>query len=136
MCERLRDAQNAHDAREMAALFAPDYRSDQPVHPGRRFVGNDQVRENWTAVFAGVPDFSSSLLASSVDRDTEWGEWSWAGSHTDGTPFAMRGVTVLVVRDGLIVEARLYMEPVDADAVSATDDIESAVQELYRPPPS
>jgi ketosteroid isomerase-like protein len=136
MCERLREAQNAHDAEQMAALFAPDYRSDQPVHPGRRFVGNDQVRENWTGVFAGVPDFASTLLACSVDGDTEWAEWSWAGSYTDGTPFAMCGVTLFVIRDGLISEGRLYMQLVDSDAVIATDDIDSSVQELYRPPPS
>jgi hypothetical protein len=27
----------------------------------------------------------------------------------------MRGVTIFVVRDGLVAEARLYMEPVEAD---------------------
>ncbi|MFL6001321.1 MAG: hypothetical protein ACJ72P_00785 [Nocardioides sp.] len=49
----------------------------------------------------------------------------------DGSPFAMRGVTILVVRDGLIAEGRLYLEPVDAEG----GDIEEAVQELYKPPP-
>lgn len=33
--ERLRDALNAHDPEAIAALFAPDYRSEQPVHPNR-----------------------------------------------------------------------------------------------------
>jgi hypothetical protein len=42
----------------------------------------------------------------------------------------MRGVTVFVVRDGLIVEGRLYMEPVDTEG----GDIEASVQELYKPP--
>ena len=68
---------------------------------------------------------------SSVDGEVEWGEWHWHGHHVDGSPFAMRGVTIFVVRDGLVAEGRLYMEPVEADG----GDIEAAVQELYKPPP-
>ena len=44
--ERLRDAQNSRDADRMAALFAEDYRSDHPAHPGREFTGRAQVLEN------------------------------------------------------------------------------------------
>ena len=122
---------NAHDARGLASLFAEDYRSAQPLHPGRGFGGSAQVLENWSSVFEGVPDFVAELIASSVDGDTEWGEWSWQGHHVDGSPFAMRGVTILLVRDGLIAEGRLYMEAVESDG----GDIEAAVQELYKPPP-
>ena len=131
MMKLLRDAPNAHDARGLASLFAPDYRSAQPVHPSRGFGGSGQVLENWSSVFEGVPDFRSELVASSVDGDTEWGEWRWHGHHVDGSPFAMRGVTILVVRDGLVSRGRLYMEPVDGDG----GDIDTAVQELYKPPP-
>jgi ketosteroid isomerase-like protein len=130
MLERLRDAMNSHDARQMAALFDDDYESSQPVYPDRAFGGRAQVLENWTSVFEGVPDFTSDLLASSVDGQTEWGEWDWHGRHADGSRFAMRGVTILVVRNDLVTEARLYMEPVQRDS----GDIDAAVQELYRPP--
>jgi ketosteroid isomerase-like protein len=129
MLEQLRDATNSHDARRMAALFSEDYQSAQPLHPSRAFDGRAKVLENWLSVFEGVPDFSSELVASSVDGETEWGEWDWRGHHTDGSPFAMRGITILVVRDGLIVEARLYMEPVEIDG----GDIDVAVEELYKP---
>jgi hypothetical protein len=131
MLERLRDAANAHDAQRMASLFAEDYQSAQPLHPNRGFGGSAQVRENWSSVFDGVPDFSSELVASSVDGGIEWGEWNWHGHHVDGSPFTMRGVTIFVVRDGLVAEARLYMEPVEADG----GDIADAVQDLYKPPP-
>jgi ketosteroid isomerase-like protein len=130
MLERLRDATNAHDAEQLASLFAEDYRSAQPLHPARGFGGSSQVLENWSSVFEGVPDFSSELVASAVDGGTEWGEWSWQGHHVDGSPFAMRGVTIFKVRDGLVAEGRLYMEPVEADG----GDIAAAVQELYKPP--
>ncbi len=130
MVERLRDAQNAHDAEQMAALFADDYDSSQPVHPGRAFSGRAQVRENWTSVFEGVPDFESRLVSSSIEGDNEWGEWDWRGHHVDGSPFLMRGVTILIIRDGLIAAARLYVEPVE----DAGEDIDTAVRELYKPP--
>ncbi len=130
MMERLRDAANGHDPQRLASLFAEDYRSGQPVHPSRGFGGSAQVLENWTSVFEGVPDFSSELVASSVDGEVEWGEWDWHGHHVDGSPFAMRGVTIFVVRNGLVVEGRLYLEPVEVHGT----DIEAAVQEMYMPP--
>ena len=80
MLRRLQDAQNRHDAKTLAALFAADYQSHQPVHPSRSFVGNDQVLTNWSSVFAGVPNFQSTLLASAGDDQTEWGEWEWQGT--------------------------------------------------------
>ncbi len=68
--------------------------------------------------------------ASAVHGEIEWGEFYWHGHHTDGSTFAMRGVTILVVHDGLIIAGRLYMEPVEVGG----DDIGIAVQELYKPP--
>lgn len=132
MLKRLLHAQNAHDAEAMAALFAEDYASSQPLHGCRAFVGRAQVLQNWTAVFEGVPDFVSELVSYSIDGNTEWAEWYWHGRHVDGSSFAMRGVTILVLRRELIAEARLYMEPVD----TAGDDIDASVQELYKPPPA
>jgi ketosteroid isomerase-like protein len=130
MHERLREATNSHDAAGMALLFAEDYQSAQPLHPQRAFGGRAQVLENWTAVFEGVPDFTSDLVASTSDGETEWGEWDWRGRHTDGSAFAMRGVTILTVRNDLIAAGRLYMEPVEANG----GDIDAAVQDLYKPP--
>ena len=132
MLERLKDAANAHDAQRLASLFAADYRSAQPLHPSRGFGGSAQVLENWSSVFEGVPDFSSELVAVSVDGDVEWGEWQWHGHHLDGSLFAMRGVTIFVIHDGLVTTGRLYVEPVERGG----GDIDAAVQELYKPPPS
>ncbi len=128
MSERLAAAQNAHDAEAFAALFADDYRSEQPAHPGRAFTGRAQVRENWAAVFAGVPDFRAEVVAATRDGDVEWCEVDWQGNHTDGSPFRMRGVLVVTVRDGLVAAARLYVEPVEPG-----EDIAAAVEHLSRP---
>ena len=62
--ERLHDAINRHDLEAFVACFAPDYRSEQPAHPGRAFTGSEQVRKNWATFFAGVPDLQAELLGS------------------------------------------------------------------------
>ena len=66
----LAEAMNAHDIDAFVSLFAADYDSRQPAHPDRAFVGRDQVRANWSAVFAGVPDFHAELVAKAVEADT------------------------------------------------------------------
>ncbi len=132
MLERLLVAWNSHDADRVAALFSESCVSDQPVHPGRGFIGRPQVLANWTAVFEGVPDFSAELVGSSIDGETEWAEWNWVGHHPGNSSFAMRGVTILVVRDDLIARGRLFMEEVDA----VEDDIDAAAQKLYQAPTS
>ena len=66
MMNRLLAAMNAHDLDAFVECFASDYRSEQPAHPGRAFEGRDKVRENWTGVFAGIPDFHAELLTSAT----------------------------------------------------------------------
>jgi hypothetical protein len=100
--ERLRDSQNAHDAEGMAALFADDYDSQQPVHPSRAFGGRAQVLQNWTSVFQGVRISFPTWCLFTAAGDTEWGEWYWHGHHVDGSQFAMRGVTIMVIHNDRI----------------------------------
>ncbi|HEX8135598.1 MAG TPA: nuclear transport factor 2 family protein, partial [Actinomycetes bacterium] len=83
------------------------------MHPGRAFVGSQQVRRNWAEVFAGVPDFHAELLRSARQGDTGWAEWRWRGTRTDGTRLDMRGVTIFGIRDDRIVWGRLYLEDVE-----------------------
>jgi SnoaL-like domain len=128
--ERLTQAQNSHDPQRFASYFTDDYQSDQPAHPDRTFSGRVQVLENWTAVFAGVPDFRAELLASCRDGNVEWGEVDWRGHHADGSPFAMRGVIIATIRNDQIEAGRLYIEPVEQSGAG----IDTAIEELYRPP--
>jgi ketosteroid isomerase-like protein len=131
MMNRLLAALNAHDLDAFVECFASDYRSEQPAHPGRAFAGRDKVRENWTSVFAGIPDFQAELVVSATAEDAvEIGEWRWRGTHTDGAPFAMQGVTVMGVDGEHIVWGRLYMEVSEQDGA----DIDQMVREAYRPP--
>jgi ketosteroid isomerase-like protein len=119
---RLRDAMNRHDLEGMVALFAPNYRSEQPVHPQRGFGGRDQVAANWADMFDGVPDMEVGVVKESTDGTTSWSEWVWRGAHRDGTPFLMKGVAVMGLEEhGLIAWARLYMEEVEQGG-SAIDE--------------
>ena len=124
--ERLNAAMNAHDIEAFVACFHPDYDSEQPAHPERAFRGRDQVRENWSAVFAGVPDFRSELVRASADGDSVWSEWHWRGTQSEGTSLDMVGVIVCGVREDRISWARLYVEPVE----HAGEGIEAAVREM------
>jgi ketosteroid isomerase-like protein len=124
--DALARAMNARDVDAFVAVFSEDYDSRQPAHPDRAFRGRDQVRQNWSAVFAGVPDFQADLVASAVDAGTVWSEWRWHGTHADGSSLDMAGVIVMGVRDGSIAWARLYVEPVEA----AGQGIDAAVRDM------
>lgn len=128
--EKLRDRVNAHDAAGMAALFAPDYRSEQPAHPNRGFGGHAQVEANWSQMFRGVLDLRAEIVSEVTVGATSCAEWTWHGLHTDGSLFEMRGTTIMgLTSDGLIAEARLYMEPVEHDGAA----IDETVQQLAQP---
>ena len=131
--DRLAAALNAHDLEAASALLHEDYRSEQPAHPGRAFVGRAQMRANWQAMFAGIPDFRAELIRSVDDGDTTWSEWSWSGNRADGQDFRVRGVTLFEIKNGQITAGRLFMEDVEPGAES----IEEAVQSLsgQRPDP-
>jgi ketosteroid isomerase-like protein len=113
VAERLNSAMNAHDIGAFIACFHEDYESEQPAHPDRAFRGREQARQNWSAIFSGVPDFTSELFRVAVSGDTEWSEWHWRGTQSDGAELDMAGVIVCGVRDGRMSWARLYVEPVE-----------------------
>ena len=124
--QRLNAAMNAHDLEAFVDCFQPDYLSEQPAHPDRAFRGRDQVRRNWSEIFAGVPDFTSELVRATAEGDTVWSEWRWHGTYGDGTELDIVAVIVCGVSEGRISWARLYVEPVE----QAGAGIESAVRRM------
>ena len=122
--DRLTATMNDHDVDAMVALFHVEYESRQPAHPARAFVGRAQVRANWAAMFAGVPDLRAEVLRSADDGDTTWSEWAWSGTRADGQTFDVRGVTLFRVRDDLIVAGTLYMEDVETEEIGIGQAVE------------
>jgi ketosteroid isomerase-like protein len=115
MVQRLQRATNEHDLEALVGCFAPDYRNETPAHPERGFTGREQVRANWTQIFAAIPDITCQVLRFAVDGDMVWSEWEHRGTRADGTAHLMRGVVIFGVADGLAAWARFYLEPVQAD---------------------
>lgn len=129
---RLRDATNAHDLDALVSCFHEDYRLEMPLHPARAFTGTEQVRRNWTQIFASVPDLEVDVIRAAGgtggtrDAEEAWSEWEMRGTRVDGVAHLMRGVFITGIRDGRIAWARFYLEPVDHDGT----DMDTAVRSL------
>lgn len=122
--DRLLKATNAHDLDSLVSCFASDYVNETPAHPLRGFTGSQQVRLNWSQIFAGVPDLVAEIIARNEQGETAWTEWRMSGTRRDGTPHLMRGVVIFTVSKDQISAARFYLEPVESD----TGDVNAAVR--------
>src|SRR5690242_1300202 len=106
---------NRHDLDAMVACFAPDFRSEQPLHPERDFVGQAGVRKNWSFFFTTIPDIQIEILREVEEGDTVWAELHYHGTQTDGKKHAVRGVTLMSIQADQIIWARLYIETLSGD---------------------
>jgi hypothetical protein len=127
---RLVSATNDHDIDALVGCFSDEYVNETPAHPQRGFRGREQVRSNWTSIFAGVPDITARVVASTADGGTAWTEWEMIGTRRDGTPHAMAGVIIFCVSEGQITSARFYLEPVEL----AGGDVNAAVERAVKAP--
>ena len=112
LLERLLRAISAHDLDALVSCFTTDYLNETPVHPQRGFRGNDQVRRNWTQIFA-IADLRAAVPRHVVDGDDLWTEWEMSGTRPDGGSFLMRGVVIFGTDGDTIRTARFYLEPVE-----------------------
>ena len=119
--ERLAGATNAHDVEAIAECFTDDYVNVTPCHPAMGFTGRDQVRRNWTAILAAVPDLRATVRETHEHDDTVWSEWEMSGTRRDAAPHLLRGVIVFTVADGRATRARFYLEPV-VDMAATPDE--------------
>ena len=109
--ERMIEAANRHDLEAMVACFAPDFRSEQPFHPERNFVGPAGVRKNWSFFFTTIPDIQIEILGEVEEGDSVWAELYFHGTQTDGKKFNIRGVTLQGIQADQIIWTRLYINP-------------------------
>ncbi len=126
--ERLIAALNRHDLDAFTACFSPGYRSEQPLHPDRAFRGSDQVRRNWAAVFAGMPDVHWEVLRSAVAGNTVWIEVEASGTRiSDGAHVALGGVLINEIGGERIVASRIYFDEI----AKGGEGIDASIAELY-----
>ena len=126
LVNRLLEALNEHDLDGLVACFADDYVNETPAHPPRGFRGSEQVRRNWTQIFASVPNVRAWLPRTTVDGSAAWTEWEMWGTRTDGADFRMRGVVIFTIPDDVITSARFYLEPVE----ESSGDINAATRQI------
>jgi ketosteroid isomerase-like protein len=125
---RMLAAANRHDLEAMVSQFAEDYRNTTPVHPARSFTGSAQVRKNWTALFAGLPDLTLTVHDAATGPDGKvWMEWSNRGTRPDGSVQQAAGVAIFTLRDDKIAAAQFYLEPVDQDSGDVNEAVREAV---------
>ncbi|MDQ0665360.1 ketosteroid isomerase-like protein [Arthrobacter ulcerisalmonis] len=121
---RMLAAANRHDLEAMVSEFAEDYQNTTPVHPDRSFTGSAQVRKNWTALFAGLPDLTLTVHDAATGPGGKiWMEWSNRGTRPEGSVQRAAGVSILTVRDGKIAAAHFYLEPVEHES----GDVDAAI---------
>ncbi|SRR6266516_1949910 len=108
--ERMIQALNRHDLEAYVAFFAPDYRSEQPLHPERNFVGQAGVRNNWSYFFTVIPDIQVDILGEVEEGDTVWAEVQYHWTQTDGQKYTVSGVWLMGIQADQIIWARLYFE--------------------------
>ncbi|MET3810688.1 nuclear transport factor 2 family protein [Arthrobacter sp. UYEF3] len=121
---RMFAAARRHDLDAMVAEFADDYINITPNHPARSFTGSAQVRSNWSALFAGVPDLTLEVRDSVTAPDGEvWVEWASRGTRRDGVTVEQAGVAIFTVREGRLSAVRFYLEPVEHES----GDVNTAV---------
>jgi ketosteroid isomerase-like protein len=114
--KRTFEAANRHDLEAFLEYFHPDYQSEAPLHPSRAFRGRETVRKNWSGIFANIPDIQVELLRCVSDGATAWAEVRFFGTTKEGNRFDLRGVIIHRVEASQITWARLYLEPVEAEA--------------------
>jgi heme-degrading monooxygenase HmoA/ketosteroid isomerase-like protein len=120
VAERWTQAITAHDLEAAVACFAPDYGDEAPARRGESFVGRDQIRANFAALFQDIPDLRAELLHAVTQGDTVWVEWRMSGTRRDGTPMEFVGVNIFGVQDQQFVWGRIYTELVrDAGGIGA-----------------
>jgi ketosteroid isomerase-like protein len=110
--DRLSDAISSGDPARVASCFTSDFRAELPQHPERNFVGAEQVRANWTAIFHNWPNLTARVLRTAVNGPEIWSEWEMTNDDKAGNPVVFAGPVILTTHDGKINWVRFYLDPV------------------------
>ena len=106
---RFNDAFQRHDPSGLADLIAPDcvLENSQPAPNGSRHVGRDACVELWSrSVTAPGTRFDLEDVVVEGERATILWRYRWGDTDAD----SVRGVNLMRVRNGLIVEGKGYVK--------------------------
>jgi ketosteroid isomerase-like protein len=109
--ERFNDAFNRHDVPAIMAVMTEDcvFENTRPAPDGQRFEGQAAVRRCWEELFARSPQarFECEEVFAAGDRCVVRWTYHWVKDGRDGH---VRGVDIMRVRDGRVVEKLSYVK--------------------------
>lgn len=111
------EAWETHDTSLFAKVIAPDARVVE-MPTGRVFVGPDGFSEYLEGTFSGSSGSTFEMKSFAFGNNTLTTEWVWSGVHSSsfmgeeptGREFAVPGVSVVEVREGLIRRVSDYWD--------------------------
>ena len=118
MSTPLIDAWNTKDPDQVAALYAPDGVRHQIALPEALLEGRDAIRDMVAALMHSTPNFVLTERAHVEQGDRQVVEWNWSGTIENdlgdlpgrGQSVNLDGISSVLVRDGMIVQERVYWD--------------------------
>jgi hypothetical protein len=119
--DRFNQAFQERDATLLEDIIAPDcvMESVQPAPDGTRYEGYDASFSSWKAL---IEDTTSHFEVEDVHTGDEWALIRWRYVWGPGPDDSVRGVNVMRVIDGKIVEAAGYSKTAPVVAALEADD--------------
>jgi steroid delta-isomerase-like uncharacterized protein len=105
------DAWNRHDVDAIMSFMTEDCvfeGSSGPHACGNRYVGRVAVRAGFAEVWATFPDAHWGNANHFVCGDRGVSEWTFTGTHADGTRVEVHGCDLFTCRDGKIALKNSY----------------------------
>jgi steroid delta-isomerase-like uncharacterized protein len=111
LLDRFADAWNRHDLDALMSMMTDDcvfQASAGPDADGRRSEGRQAVRAAFAEVFETFPDARWANPRHFVAGDRGVSEWTFTGTHKDGTRVEVAGCDLLTLRHGKIAVKNSY----------------------------
>ena len=105
------DAWNRHDVDDLMSFMTDDCVFEASAGPeacGARAKGHDAVRAAFAAVWATFPDAHWGHARHFVSGERGVSEWTFTGTHRDGTRVEVHGCDLFTFRDGKIAVKNSY----------------------------
>ena len=111
LLDRFADAWNRHDLDALMSMMTDDCVFEASAGPdvnGQRSEGRQAVRAAFAAVFDTFHDAHWANARHFVSANRGVSEWTFTGTHNDGTRVEVNGCDLFTFRDGKIAIKNSY----------------------------
>ena len=111
LLDRFADAWNRHDLDALMSMMSDDCVFEASAGPqvdGQRSEGKQAVRAAYAAVFEAFHDAHWANCRHFISGNRGVSEWTFTGTHTDGTRVEVNGCDLLTFREGKIAIKNSY----------------------------